>query len=381
MNNNIYWIWLSLVAGAASTLPRKLITHFDGDIKAIYEADDTAYKAANVSPKKLFSMRDKSLDTAESIIEWCHAKRVKILTYDDSGYPQRLKSLTDWPPVLYYIGELYDIDSSLCVAGVGTRSMTKYGHDTAYSLSYDLARSGAVIVSGLATGIDTVCHRAALDAGGRTIAVLGTRIDKVYPAENRDIMREIARKALLITEYHPFHDTKAINFPKRNRIISGLCQATAVFEANGKSGSLITAEYAIKQGRRVFALPGKIGEQGSIGTNDLIKDGSTMITKASDILDEYKDMYPLDIKNDRIFDYSPKKINRDSYGKKQADKIIPLTDSLQKEIYGMLDTDIPVSAEQLSLPGVSYSEIITALTMLELSGYVVSHPGNAYTKK
>ena len=381
MKNNIYWVWLAALAGPGSTLPRLLINHFGTDIEKIYNADDSEYKEAGLTPKRIATLRDKSLDLASQIVDWCNANKVKILTYEDIRYPNRLRSIPDWPAVLYYIGDLYDIDNELCVATVGTRRMTKYGHDTAYSFSYDLARAGAVVVSGLAAGIDTTCHRAALDSGGKTIAVIGTRINKVYPSENRDIMREIAKKCLLITEYHPFFETQAKNFPIRNRLISGLCNAVIVFEADKNSGSLITADYARKQDRRIFALPGKIGEEGSLGTNELIRDGSTMITRPLDIIQEYSNEYSLQYSDNRIFDYSPKKAKKDSFKKKQKEEIIPITDQLQKTIYGMLDTATPVYVEQLSLPGYQYSEIITAITMLELNGYVVSHPGNAYTKK
>ncbi len=381
MDNKIYWIWLSLAAGPGSTLPRKLTEYFDGDITAIYEADIAQYKKAKATPKNIFALNDKSLDLAEDIINWCNAKNVKILTFEDEIYPERLKSIPDWPAVLYYIGEFYDIDKELCISSVGTRRMTKYGHDTAYSFCYDFAKSGAVVVSGLAAGIDTVCHRAALDAGGKTVAVIGTRIDKVYPAENRDIMREIARKGLLITEFHPFFKTQSSNFPIRNRIISGLSEATVVFEADSKSGSLITANRARKQGRQIYALPGNIGEESALGTNELIREGSRIVTRATDILNDFMGKYDLNIKNSNIFDYSPKRHNTDTFGKKHSEKIVPITNEVEKQVYAQLCVDTPVSAEQISVPGYGYNEIVSALTMLELSGYITSHPGNTYTKK
>ncbi|MBQ4601438.1 MAG: DNA-processing protein DprA, partial [Clostridia bacterium] len=381
MDNKIYWIWLSLAATPGSTLPRKLSEYFNGDIVAIYEADAAEYKKAKATPKNISALSDKSLKLAEDIINWCTAKRVKILTYGDEVYPARLKSITDWPPILYYIGELYDIDCELCISAVGTRNMTRYGHDTTYSFCYDLAKNGAIVVSGLAAGIDTTSHRAALDAGGKTVAVIGTRIDKVYPAENRDIMREIARKGLLLTEYHPFSKTQPSNFPKRNRIISALSEATIVFEADAKSGSLITADLARKQNRAVYALPGKIGERGSVGTNELIREGSKIVTRAKDILTDFKERYDLRIEDERLFDYSPKKHNDDSFGKKQNEEIIPITNELEKQIYELLSVDSPLHAEQIIIPGYDYGDISTALTMLELSGYVTAHPGNTYTKK
>ncbi len=381
MNNTIYWIWLSLAATPGSSLPRKLTEYFGEDITAIYNADEASYKKARATLKNISALSDKSLALAEDIISWCKAKRVKILTYEDKLYPKRLKSISNWPAVLYYIGEFYDFDRELCIGAVGTRKMTKYGHDTAYSFCYDLARSGAVVVSGLAAGIDTTSHRAALDAGGKTVAVIGTRIDKVYPAENRDIMREIARKGLLITEYHPFFKTQPSNFPKRNRIISGLSDATVVFEADTKSGSLITADIAKKQGKEVYALPGKIGEQGALGTNELIREGSKIVTRAKDILNDFKGIYSLKIEESNIFDYSPKNNNRDSFGKRQSEEIILITNDLEKKVYAELSVDIPLSAEQISVPGYTYGDIVSALTVLEISGYVCAHPGNTYTKK
>ncbi len=381
MDNRVYWIWLSLAAGPGSILPGKLTEYFNEDIKAIYEADELQYKKAKATPKNISALSDKSLALAEDIISWCDAKHVKILTYEDDLYPKRLKSIVNWPAVLYYIGEFYNIDNELCIGAIGTRRMTKYGHDTAYSFCYDLAKSGAIVVSGLAAGIDTTSHRAALDAGGRTVAVIGTRIDKVYPAENRDIMREIARKGLLITEYHPFFKTQPANFPIRNRIISGLSEATIVFEADARSGSLITADLAKKQGRVVYALPGKIGEEGSLGTNELIREGSHIVTRAKDILNDFRKKYALEIEDPNIFDYSPRKHTKDSFGKKQVEKIIPITNELERLVYAQLSVDENVPAEQISVPGYGYNDIISALTMLEISGYVRSNPGNTYTKK
>ena len=381
MDNKIYWIWLQLALGPASTMYNRLLEYFDNDLKKIYNADLKEYRAAGVTPKRIARLSDKSLDEAQRIIDWCKDKKVGILCYDDQRYPKRLKSIPDAPIVLYYIGELYNFDDMLCLGAVGTRKMSKYGHDTAYSFCYDLARQGAVVVSGLASGIDTTSHRAVLDAGGRTVAVIGCRINKVYPAENREIMREIARKGLLMTEYHPFFKTQSINFPQRNRIISGLCQGTIVFEADSRSGSLITARRARAQGRKVYALPGKIGEKGALGTNELIQDGATLITRVNDILCEYEYSYNLKLSDNRVFDYSPVENPSDSYGKPKNDKIMPITDGLQKQIYDMLSTDTPLSVELIKVPGYEFGEILSAITMLQLADYVIQHPGNTLTKK
>ena len=408
MNNTKYWIWLSLAAGPGSSLPVRLMNRIGKDIKAIYEASSKEYCSVRSSKRQLNELCDKSLDEAERIIEWCKGKKVGILCYDDPEYPERLRSIPDPPIVLYYIGELYNLDSLLCIAGVGTRRMTRYGHDLAYSFCHDLSRAGAVIVSGLAAGIDTVCHRAALDAGGRTVAVIGCRINKVYPEENRDIMREIARKGLLLTEYHPFFKTQPSNFAKRNRIISGLCQGTVIYEADSASGSLITADYARKQGRRVFSLPGKVGDKGALGTNELIRDGATPITRSADILEEFTSLYDLDVSIRSLYDYSPVTVNNDSYmvlkkvrgnrpssaeskaeqkpevifdrSSQERRTEVNITDPCEKEIYDRLSTDKATGLDELVIPGYDAASILTALTMLELSGYITAHPGNTYTK-
>ena len=391
MKNKLYWIWLSLAAGPGSSLGKRLLEALGEDIQSLYSADEELYRAVKMSPGQKKRLLDKSLDYAEKIADWCTKHNVKLLCYDDDRYPKRLKEISDPPVVLYYIGELYDIDSLLCLASVGTRRMSRYGYETAYSFSYDIARSGAVVVSGLAAGIDTTCHRAALDAGGRTIAVIGCRINKVYPAENRELMREIARKGLLITEYHPFFKTQASNFPKRNRIISGLSQGTVIYEADANSGSLITARLARQQDRMLFALPGKIGEQGSLGTNDLIRNGAATVTRVTDILKEFDALYEL--KNvDRSFDFSPVTIHKDSFPTlNRAVRTKPeaqnsqntnepdISDPLEKEIYSKLSYDTPMSIDMLGLDYPA-SQILTALTMLELSGLIKPEAGNTYIK-
>ncbi len=396
MDNSIYWIWLSLAAGPCSTLPQRLINKYDNDIKKIYEEKD--YKDLKLTPKQTKNLQNKDLETCNEIIKWCKQNKVGVLCYSDDNFPERLRSLPDAPIVLYYIGELYDIDRMLCLAGVGTRDMTSYGRDTAYSFSYDLARAGAIIVSGLATGIDTTCHRACLDAGGKTIAVLGCRISKVYPAINRDIMIEIARKGLIITEYHPFYHTAPSNFPQRNRIISGLCQGTIVFEADISSGSLITANYALKQGRRVYSLPGKIGDINSLGTNELIRSGAKMVTRASDIIDDYAFIYSDQINTQRLFDYSPAKKAFDSFIKRRrsesqkpdrtekkitappADMDTDGLGDLERRIYNAMVFEEPMSVDRLVFPDTEFGDIMAALTMLELSGHITAKPGNTFIK-
>ena len=300
VDSRILWLWLSLVCGPASSTAESLLDHF-GTVEAIYEADETAYgdvphlRAASV--KKLLN---KDLAEANEINAYCLNEGVGILTPDSPLYPARLSRIQKRPMVLYYKGILTDLEREVCVAAVGTRTMTEYGSRAAYSTAYELAKAGAVVVSGMAKGVDGMAHRGALDAGGYTVAVLGCGIDRVYPAEHADLMAQIVKNGLVLTEYKPFTEPKGGNFPLRNRIISGLSQATLVVEAPVGSGALITARTALEQGRDVFALPGKIGEFNSVGTNELIRDGARIVTSAADILLEYQPLYEGKINLNRL---------------------------------------------------------------------------------
>lgn len=408
MDNKLYWIWLQLALGPATVMPNKLLNSFDFDVEKIYNAEREELLPLKPTPRQLNALLDKSTEEASRIIQWCEEKKVSILCQDDPRFPKKLRELPDCPTVLYYIGELYDIDRLLCIAGVGARVTTKYGRNAAYTFSYHLAKAGAVVVSGLAQGIDTVCHRAALDAGGKTIAVIGCRIDKVYPSKNRDIMREIARKGLLITEYHPFYKTSSLNFPQRNRLISGLSQGTIVFEADKCSGSLITAHHATRQGRDVFALPGRVGEKSSLGTNELIRDGAVMITEVDDIIERYRYLYDLQapskwIHHSQLMDsYKetlleekrkakmkdaqpekpiPENSDDELFDEPEPENPIKITDELQLRLYSKLEKNKAIPFEKIIEPGDDLGKVLAALTVLELSDYIVSRPGNTFIKK
>ncbi|MCC6173704.1 MAG: DNA-protecting protein DprA [Chloroflexi bacterium] len=213
------------------------------------------------------------------------AAGVSILTLDDSAYPSRLRETADAPPVLYVKGQLTLADD-WAIAVVGTRRMTVYGRQVTERIVGDIARAGVTIVSGLARGIDTVAHRAALAAGGRTIAVLGSGLDRMYPHENTALAAEIAQHGAVISEFPLGAPPDAMNFPRRNRIVSGLAQGTLVVEADHKSGAMITAATAAEQGRDVFAVPGSILSPASAGPNQLIKEGAKVVTEAVDVLEE-----------------------------------------------------------------------------------------------
>ena len=300
-DKTLYWLWYSRVFEAGSVVAERVLAHFGGSIEALYQAGREEYaEIPRLTRNALVRLCDKSLEEAREIRAYCVNEGVGILTLDSPMYPERLKRIATHPTVLYYKGILTNLDREVCIAEVGTRSMTEYGSRNAYSIAYDMAKAGAVVVSGLAKGADGMAHRGALDAGGYTVAVLGCGIDRAYPPENRALMNEIMKRGLVLTEYRPFSAPLGGHFPVRNRIISGLSLATVVVEAPARSGALITARTALTQGRDVFALPGKIGEMNAVGTNELLREGAHIVTDVADILCEYQPLYPGKINLNRI---------------------------------------------------------------------------------
>lgn len=433
MNNidNLHrWVWLSLACGAGSPVPELLISVF-GDIDSIYEADEEEYSEFDLKLPCLKALCDKSLDEAIRIVKWCEIKKVGILTPDDERYPSRLYGTHAFPAVLYYFGRVPEIDKRLTIAGVGTRQMTQYGSNNAYAICRDLAKEGAIIVSGLALGIDAVCHRAALDVGGMTVAVLGCGLDRAYPPQNRELMVEIARKGSIITEFAPGTEPLKKNFPMRNRIISGLSHATIVFEADENSGSLITARRAMKQGRPVYALPGNNGSLSSLGTNELLTNGAFAVTKAGDILDNYKgyilnspgkvltkapklaaspskkivdgiEVVPENYKKQKEVhqtEHAKKEITVHSAQpaeqkpvreplmskpvkntKEKAEQLISALNLTERTLYEALSRTAPLTPDELTGTGYPINKINAALTMLEVKGLILALPGGGYVK-
>ncbi len=300
MSDIRYSVWLSLAAIPGTKSLCQLIEAFDGDTDTIYRSTREELIAKGASETLADRLSDKRLDEALRIIDFCQKRNVFILPYDSPNYPKRLRRIPDFPILLYGRGALPTIDNEVAIATVGTRRYTEYGKQNAYVISRDMARAGAIVVSGMASGIDTFCHRGALDALGYTIAVLGCGIDVVYPKNNRDLMEEIAENGTVLTEYPPHTEPAGYHFPKRNRIISALSLGTLVIEADEKSGAMITARLALEQGRDLFSLPGNIGESTSLGTNRLIKEGARMITSALDILNEYESLFPTKIHSERL---------------------------------------------------------------------------------
>lgn len=287
----LYWIWLAEACGPESALPVQLWSRVR-DIEAIYTMTHDDYAALKgIRESQITALCDKDLYRAKRIEEACARHNIGILPLNAPLYPDRLRKIHCPPAVLYYRGYLPDFNGRLSIAIVGTRGMTDEGRRSGYRVSYELSVAGAIIVSGMALGVDGIAQKAALDAEGCSIAVLGTAIDRCYPQEHQPLYDRLLLNGGIISEYAPGCDTHPWHFPQRNRIISGLCQGTLVVEAGQKSGALITAETAHLQGRTVFAMPGPPSDPAHVGTNNLLKAGAVPVTCATDILTHYAPLY------------------------------------------------------------------------------------------
>ena len=305
MNNRVYWIWLSLACTIDTVTFPKLMETFK-NAEEVYSADDYAItKCLGPKMSDRSNLNNKNLEKAEHIYDFCQKHNVGILTYGDCNYPKLLKKISSPPVVLYYRGKLPDFDNQFFVGAVGTRSLSEYGRRNAFKISYDLATGGATVVSGMALGIDGVAMSGAIAAEKPTVAILGCGIDVCYPPQHLTLAREIVKNGCIMTEYPPSTPPARFNFPKRNRIISGLCSATVVFEGRENSGALITARYAKEQEREVFVLPGNVGSPGSEISNLLLKEGAKACTRAEDVLSVFEKDFPTVINQFMLRDRCP----------------------------------------------------------------------------
>ncbi len=280
-----YWLGFNVIKGVGPVRLRGLHQYF-GDLETAWRASEADLQAAGLDRRTLASvLQARQAINLDKLVEDVDALGAAALTLDDPDYPALLRELPDAPPVLYVKGTLLEVDQ-WAVAFVGTRRSTAYGRDVTHELVSSLVGAGITIVSGLALGIDAAAHKAALDAGGRTIAVMGCGIDMIYPPEHRHLAAVIMDHGAVVTEFPPGTPPEGKNFPVRNRTISGLSLGVVVVEAPANSGALLTAEQALEQGRDVFAVPGNVTSRSSVGANRLIQQGAKLVISAEDILDE-----------------------------------------------------------------------------------------------
>jgi DNA processing protein len=341
-----YWVAFSGIAGIGRVRISQLKEYF-GSLQEAWKAPEGKLRQAGLDSRSidaLVTLRPRiSLDAEMEKLE---RYRIKVLVYEDPLYPARLKEIYDYPPVLYVRGNLPVQDES-CLAIVGTRRPTIYGRQVTEEIVADLARSKITIVSGLARGIDSVAHRAAMDAGGKTIAVFASGLDIVYPGENAKLAQAIMEHGAVLSEHPLGAKPKPENFPLRNRIMSGLSLGVLVVEAGERSGALITAHQAVEQNREVFAIPGSILSPASQGTNRLIQEGAKLVRNYTDILQELN--LTIVVQQAEIKEFSP-------------------ADEADSAILKQLSSEPSHIDEICRRSGLAMPEVSSTLAMLELKG-------------
>ena len=383
-----YWLWLTELPGLTNQTRLALLRHFPTPEDVYYADPEEVLLTEGITREQAKLLEDKDCSNADRILADCQRRDADILTIQDAGYPNRLRNIYDPPCLLYVRGRLPAFDDEASIAVVGTRDCTPYGISSAEKLGYGLAAGGAVVVSGLARGVDSAALRGALRAGGTVTAVLGNGLDVVYPPENRYLYEDVAAAGALVSEYPPGTSPEARHFPVRNRIMSGLCVATLVVEAPARSGALITAGTALEQGRDVFAVPGPIDAPASVGCNRLIRDGAGLVTDAWDILGEYEPRFPDKLRREGAKE-TPAVLGYQARQKTEP-KPVPPSVSISRNDYSLTDdqirllralTEEPMLVDDLiELTEIPTRRVLSALTVLEIEHLVTQHSGKRYAR-
>lgn len=355
------WIALSTIEGIGPRRFVSLVEHFGSPGKVLSASEKRLSEIPDIGKTLAFNIKKgANRELSEKQITLLKKHQFDFLIYKDKLYPQNLKNIFDFPPFLFVKGEIKKEDKN-SIAIVGTRIASHYGKSIAKSIACELSQMKITIVSGMARGIDSVGHLTALDMGGRTIAVFGSGLDLVYPKEHEKLAEKISENGALLSEFLLGTKPMAENFPKRNRLISGLSLGVVVVEAPKKSGALLTARYALDQGREVFAIPGNIGSKRSEGTNWLIKQGASLVSSVDDILSELENVL---------------KIHR---GKIEEDKVSDLSFE-EKKIFNLLSLE-PSHIDSIAKNGeIDTPQALTVLLSLELKGLVKQLSGKMFVK-
>lgn len=401
MSNLKHWIWFTQRHGLAGQAAVRVLEYF-GSPEQVYAADRGAYEAmGGLSREAVRSLTDKSLDGADRILGDCDRLGIRLLTFQDATYPERLAAIHQPPMVLYWKGKQIPFDEEVAIAMVGARQATPYGVEAASRLSGELTRRGALVVTGMAEGIDAAAVRGALKAGGPVVSVVAGGLDRVYPAMHRELYEDVAAVGALFSEYPPGTAHKGEHFPVRNRILSGLSVGVIAVESKRASGTLLTVGHALDQDREVFAVPGPINAPMSEGTNRLIQTGAAkLILNAEDVLCEFEQRFPGKLRrNDPL---SPSGAEQRLEGTVQvpppkaepaakkeaaseekveylrwADCKDRLTDD-QRELLLTLEEG-PLRADDLvERTQIPARRVLSALTLLQVQGYVSEESGKRF---
>lgn len=397
-----YWLWLQCALGAGAKTD-ELLAYF-GDPEKMYNAGSDEWRLSGLmTNKKINALKSISPSETGGIFRECKAKGYSIITPDSVNYPERFKQLSDMPLVLYAMGDASVLKDTVSIGVVGTRDASNYGIETAQKLSFSLASCGVTIVSGGALGIDSEAHAGAMLAKGRTVAFLGCGLSYDYLKENASLRRAITKYGAVVSEYAPFTPASRTTFPIRNRLISGLTLGTLVIEAGIKSGSLITANYALEQGKDVFAVPGDIVRSSFDGANHLIKNGAKPVFSAMDILSEYEYLYGdlidfskasvslseipyVEYRKKTQKEASQKPVLEKKDEKVQEKVIVKEKKALDasfsseaKKVYSVLNENPTHIDDILRQTSLKMSDVLSALTELELMGDVKQTEGKKYS--
>ena len=417
----VHWIWLAHRPGVTDYMKAELLQHFS-DPEDIYfaRAEDFAH-LESITKETMQGLMDKDLTSSEKILADVMKYKLHVLTYRDAAYPNRLKAIPDPPLVLYYKGNFPDFDNVPAIGVVGTRRASGYGLNAAKKFGDEIARCGGMVVSGMAFGIDGMAMRSALTAGGSVVGVLGCGAEQVYPPSNRALFSDMERYGCILSEFPPETPPYRWNFPKRNRIISGLSSGVLVVEAPEKSGALHTARHALEQGRDVFVVPGNLDQPTCVGSNRLLKEGGSLAESGWEILREYEALYPGKIKHETGLSHQrayPDEVSRvaeqrdESIGKVAQKRSVPRNKPSPKEKSNKKDVDkseqpnySDVNKDLSALPeeqraildcladgerlvdeiiaqlGLPAGKISSALTLMTIKGLVKRLPGNRVCRK
>lgn len=397
-----YWIWLTACIGLSNQNVFQILQKFETP-ERVFHADE---RELDDLPEKIrTALRQRDLSKAARIEAKCQDAEIHILTIDDGRYPELLRNIPDPPALLYYRGVLPDFDNGLPIAIVGHRKASEHGKMMARKLGYELSKSGVILISGMAAGIDGAAMEGALQGGSPVVGVLGGGVDVIYPRKHRKLYRDVLEYGCLISEYPPGTAPLGWHFPVRNRIISGLSRGVVVAEAPRRSGSLITANLALEQGRDVFAVPGNAGMEICAGSNDLLRQGAIYTEYSNDILSAYQNLFPelaetepdsyasemaqFFAESDHLMAASTVSMPQPS-DKKVVD--IPETQTYidVREIAGTLPPDeaavigtlggMPLQIDCIiQKTGLPAANVLGALTMLEIKGLIRALPGGSYT--
>lgn len=369
----IYDIWLQCVLGYGNKRLKSALEHF-GNSEAIYKTPSNVLSESGIfTDAEVNKFKETSLNDAKAIINDCAKRKINIITIGDKEYPQCLKEISSPPIVLYYRGTFPNFDNTPTICVIGQREISEYGAKCAFSLGLRLAKSGMLVLSGGAKGGDKKAHLGAMAVGKPTVAILACGLDYPYLLENEKMRKDIlSTGGCLISEFLPTKPVAKNSFQIRNRILSGLSLGVVVVEAKERSGCLITAGYALEQGRDVFVVPAHPDDINCKGSNMLLRDGAIPLLSAKDIFNEYLSRFPDKINIEAAFE-PVKRVNNE----KNSENLKSDLSKSAKMVYNNLNTQI-FSFDDIYVEGLSSGEVIAAFTELELFGYIKAVPGGRY---